>query len=261
MPTPVRAIGITHPGSPRRDRFVAMLETLGIPYELKPAVFVQGALPWSHHYDHGSRIRNLGYAMRAGEVGCFLAHRGVWAAASCAEGCTLVLEDDAFVDPSRLPDILAAAQLLAGENAAARLISQPRPSFRSWRNLGEETDLVRPARNGNLTVGYLISKRGARSLLLHSEAFWCPVDDYMNLEYVHGCLMFHFEPEIAEHRDDGVSLIGRREKPPVGTARKLVREALRAWRNARGAVHSLLVLVRFRLCFRRVRHPTKKASP
>jgi len=258
MPTSVRAIGITHPGSPRRDRFVAMLEGLGIPYELRPAVFVQGELPWSRHYDHAARMRNLGYPMRAGEVGCFLAHRGVWEAASRVEGCALVLEDDAFVDPSRVADILAAAELLVATNAAARLISQPRPAFRSWRSLGKETDLVRPARNGNLTVGYLISRKGAESLLRHSESFWCPVDDYMNLEYIHGCLMLHFEPEIAEHRDDGISLIGRREKPPVGPGRKLVREALRALRNARGALHDVLVLARLGLMLRRVRQPEKK---
>jgi glycosyl transferase family 25 len=261
MPTPVRAIGITHPGSPRCDRFVAMLEGLGIPYELRPAVFVQGELPWSRHYDHGERMRNLGYPMRAGEVGCFLAHRGVWAAASCEEGCSLVLEDDAFVDPSRLPDIMAAAQLLVREKAAARLISQPRPSFRSWRSLSKETELVRPVRNGNLTVGYLITRKGAASLLRYSESFWCPVDDYMNLGYVHGCLMFHFEPEIAEHRDGGVSLIGQREKPSVSLQARVVREALRAWRNLRGRLHSWMTLVRLGLCFSRVRRPADGDLP
>ncbi len=261
MPTPVRAIGITHPGSPRHDGFVAILKALGLPYELVPAVFVQGDSPWSRHYDHPARIRNLGYPMRAGEVGCFLAHRGVWEAAARQDGCTLVLEDDAFVDPSRLPDILAAAELLGGINAAARLISQPRPSFRSWHNLGKETDLVRPVRNGNLTVAYLITRKGAVSLLRHSESFWCPVDDYMNLEYVHGCLMFHFEPEIAEHRDGGISLIGQREKPSVSLQTRVVREALRAWRNLRGRLYSWMTLVRLGLCFSRVRRPADGDLP
>jgi glycosyl transferase family 25 len=261
MPTPVRAIGITHPDSPRHDSFVTMLAALGIPYELKPAVFVQGELPWSKHYDHAVRIRNLGYPMRAGEVGCFLAHRGVWEAAAKLEGCTLVLEDDAYVDPLKVAEICAAADHFAGESMAARLISQPRPPFRTWRTLCTGTVLGRPTRNGNLTVGYLITKEGARSLLRNSESFWCPVDDYMNLEYFHGCLMLHFEPEIAEHRDGGVSLIGKRTKPPVSFVTRVVREILRAWRNSRGSLHAKMTLLRLGLCLRRVRSPGEESSP
>lgn len=259
MPTPVRAIGITHPGSPRHDGFVRMLASLGLPFELKPAIFVQGELPWSRHYDHAARMRNLGYPMRAGEVGCFLAHRGVWEAAADLEGCTLVLEDDAYVDPAKVAAIQTAADLLAGKSMAARLISQPRPSFRTWRELGASAALGRPTRNGNLTVGYLITKEGARSLLRDSAAFWCPVDDFMNLEYVHGCLMLHFEPEIAEHRDGGISLIGRRKKPAVDWMKKALRETLRAWRDLRGRLHSWLVLIRLGLCFRRIRQPSSKS--
>ena len=260
MQMPVRVIGITHRESPRHAHFVAMLEALGIPYELSPAVFVQGDLPWSEHYDHQTRMRNLGYPMRAGEVGCFLAHRAVWETASRQKGCTLVLEDDAFVDPAKATDIIAAAELIAGRAMAARLISQPRPAFRLWRKLSSDCSLARPTRHGNLTVGYLISNVGSLSLLKHSDAFWCPVDDYMNLEYVHGCLMLHFEPEIAEHRDGGVSLIGGRTKPSVSLRTRIVREILRAWRNARGSLFSWSVLARLGLCFRRTEHPTAKPS-
>jgi glycosyl transferase family 25 len=260
MPTPVRAIGITHPGSARHGRFVAILESLGIPFELSPAVFVQGELPWSGHYDHETRMRNLGYPMRAGEVGCFLAHREAWKAAADQVGCTLILEDDAFVDPAKVPDIIAAAGLLAGHVMMARLISQPRPAFRPWRKLASGTSLARPNRHGNLAVGYLLSQDCARSLLRHSETFWCPVDDYMNLEYVHGCLMLHFEPEIAEHRDGGVSLIGGRAKPKVSLRTRIVRELLRAWRNARSRLFSWSVLARLGLCFRRTEHPAAKPS-
>ena len=258
MQTPVRVIGITHRESPRHAHFVAILEGLGIPYALSPAVFVQGELPWSSHYDHETRMRNLGYPMRAGEVGCFLAHREAWKAAANHEGCTLILEDDAFVDPAKAADIIAASELLARNVMMARLISQPRPDFRPWRKLASGTSLARPNRHGNLAVGYLLSQDCARSLLRHSETFWCPVDDFMNLEYVHRCLMLHFEPEIAEHRDGGVSLIGGRSKPSVNLRTRMVRELLRAWRNARGRLFSWIVLARLGLCFRQIEHPAAK---
>jgi glycosyl transferase family 25 len=258
MPTPVRAIGITHMESPRHGRFVKMLEGLGIPFELSPAVFVRGEPPWSSHYDHDTRMRNLGYPMRPGEIGCFLAHRAAWETASRHEGCTLVLEDDAFVEPSRRTAILGAAGIISGRPSAARLISQPRPSFRTWRQVAEKAALVRPTRHGNLTVGYLITQEGAWALLRKSESFWCPVDDYMNLEYVHGCLMLHFEPEIAEHRDGGVSLIGGRTKPSVALRTRIVRELLRAWRNVRGRLFSWIVLLRLGLCFRRIEDPVPR---
>jgi glycosyl transferase family 25 len=261
MSTPVRAIGITHPDSPRHATFVAMLESLGLPYVLSPAVFVKGELPWSSHYDHRTRMRNLGYPMRAGEVGCFLAHRDTWEAAAAHDGCTLVLEDDAYVDPVRVREIVAAAAFLAGRNMAARLISQPRPTFRIWRELCGDMNLAYPTRPGNLAVGYLLSQESARALLRHADSFWCPVDDYMNLEYVHGCPMLHFEPEIAEHRDGGISLIGKRTKPPVSLVTRLVREILRAWRNARGSLHAQLTLLRLGLRFRHVRRPGEESSP
>lgn len=237
-----------------------MLEALGLPFELSPAVFIKGDVTSSPCYDHLARMKNLGYPMRAGEIGCFLAHRNVWQAAAVHDGCTLVLEDDSFVPPARLREILAAADVLAGKNMAARLFSRPRTAFRTWRELGTGVILVRPTRPGSGAVGYLITQEGARSLLRHSGSFWCPVDDYMNLEYLHGCIMLHFEPEIAEHRDGGVSLIGKRIKPPVSPSARVIRELLRAWRNARGSLHSKLTLLRLGLCFKRVRDQMAKST-
>lgn len=253
-PTPV--IVITHDRSHRRESILCHLNALKLPHEMSAAVFPEGAAPWSEHYDDETRRRQLGYSMTRGEVGCFLAHRRVWATIIHRRlQAALVIEDDARLAPTAGPALAAIAQALHGRSCFARLISEPHPAFRPWLGLGEHGCLAYPVRPGNLTVAYLLTLACAKSLLKHSESFSCPVDDFMNLEHLHGAIGLHLEPPIAEHHDDGKSLIGKRSKPAMKRTAKLAREIRRARSKIALGISRELTLWRLGIRFKAPRTP------
>jgi GR25 family glycosyltransferase involved in LPS biosynthesis len=101
MDNSLKCIIICQVSSERGASAISRAKELGINYEICPAVFPEGDLPWSKHYNHPRRIRNNGYGMTKGEVGCCLAHREVWK--KIVDGNdekVLVLEDDAEINPA-----------------------------------------------------------------------------------------------------------------------------------------------------------------
>ena len=247
---------ITHDQSPRRNSILGHLTELGLDHEISPAVFPQGELPWDACYDNAERLGRLGYPMTRGEVGCFLAHRRAWnTIVRRGLPMALVIEDDARLAEGVAEGLSAVSRALGDQAAFARLVSDPRPAYRPWADLGRHGCLAYPVRPGDLTVAYLVTQEGARALLEGSRKFWCPVDDFMNLEDAHGAVAFHVEPPMAEHHDGGASLIGRRTKPKMAAGAKVIREIRRAWHKSRLALSRELTLWRLGIRFRKARQP------
>lgn len=142
---------------------------------------------------------------------------------------------------------------------AARLVSVPRPAFRVWRELGDGACLGLPVRAGNLTAAYLLTREAASALLAASSRFSCPVDDFMNLTYLHGVDVMHLEPELVLH-DAAVSGMGARTKPVVGAWARMRREMLRAARSLRLALSRLGARRRLGLLLRRAEPPRAPLS-
>lgn len=247
---------VTHEKSPRRAAVMAHLAELGVQHEITPAIFPEGESPWSPCYDHEERLRRLGYPMTRGEVGCFLAHRKAWQTiVERGLPAALVMEDDAWLGQGAREALGEIAHALGERAMFARLVTEPRPPFRPWVDLGGYGCLGYPVRPGNLTVAYVVTRTGAASLLRASERFWCPVDDFMNLEVAHGVVGMHLEPPLAEHRDGGTSLIGRRSKPPMGLGPKVLRELRRAWHKSTQGLARQGTLWRLGIRFRKPRAP------
>ena len=201
------------------------LRSVGIVGEAVNAVFPEGNSPWSHRYDNDRRVREVGYPLRRGEVGCFLSHIDAWErVAGMAGGCALVLEDDAELLPGSVDQLGQAATLMEGLPLVARLVTVPCRPGRPWRTLAGGGSLVRTCRPTYLTVAYLITPEAARKLLANAVSFWTPVDAYMSQEWHHGCRMLAFRPEIALHADEGASTIGARPKVAMSWTARVRRE-------------------------------------
>jgi len=203
------------------------LVDLGVSFEIIPAVFPNEPHPWSAHYDEKSRIRLNGYPLVKGEVGCFLAHREAWKVVVAGPHETvLILEDDFKITPEDLPKIASIAEIKESKNLITLLFAANHElSFRRWLKPGD-VQLVVPTHKAYSTLAYFVSKQSAAQLLKHSESIFCPVDEFTNMESLHGIPLVCTYPLLVS-QDGSDSTIGHRAKPSIKTRQKLIRNYFR----------------------------------
>lgn len=221
----------------RHDLMKAHLGAIGLSFELSPPVFLQGTPEELPQYDGAKRTHELGYPLTKGEVGCFLAHRSAWEQVALMGSACLVLEDDARPTAELVATLSAVANAIAGQRMLVRFYSVKHPRHKCWKQLTERFSLVRPLSPGGSTVAYLLTPECARALLEGSRSFWLAVDEYMDDEASHGCVILHGLPEWVMHDDEGASMVGGRIKPKISVIQKFGREWRRAMRNLSQAVH------------------------
>jgi glycosyl transferase family 25 len=225
----------------------AHLGAIGLSFELSPPVFLQGTPEELSQYDGAKRTHELGYPLTKGEVGCFLAHRAAWERVAQMGTSCLVMEDDARPTAELVATLSAVANAIAGQRMLVRFYSVKHPRHKRWKQLTEQFSLVRPLSPGGSTVAYLLTPECARTLLEGSRSFWLAVDEYMDDEASHGCVILHGLPEWVAHDDEGASMVGARVKPALSLGRKVFREWRRAVRNARQFIQREIVLWRLGL--------------
>ena len=213
------------------------LGSFGISAELSPSVFIESNPADLPAYDGRRRLQELGYHLTKGEVGCFLAHREAWKRVVAAGAPCLVLEDDARLDTALVRHLESAAQAIAGSTMMVRLFSMKTGRHKRWKELSAEFSLVRPLAAASSAVAYLMSPGCAAALLEHSAVFWLAVDEFMDDEAVHGCVVMQGSPQLVRHDDEGASMVGGRQKPPLSLGRKILREIARARRNLSQALN------------------------
>jgi glycosyl transferase, family 25 len=223
------------------------LVDLGISFEIIPAVFPSEPHPWSAHYDEKKRIQLNGYPLVKGEVGCFLAHREAWKAVVMGHHETvLILEDDFKISPEDLPKIASIAEIKESKNLITLLfIANHELSFRSWLKLGD-VQIVVPTDKAYSTLAYFISKQTAAQLLKHSESIFCPVDEFTNMESLHGIPLVCTYPMLVS-QDGSDSTIGHRAKPAIKVGQKLVRNYFRFIWTIREKISRLRTLLKLGL--------------
>ena len=229
---------ITKPGSRRHNLVAAHLEEKGFSALVSSAVFLESSDEFPCEYDQQTRNRLLGYDLTIGEIGCFMAHRKAWKQVVLLDRACLILEDDARVRPTFSPAALQEiADAIAGKKIVVRLFSQRHSSTKKWRVLASGLQIVRPSKPGYSAVAYLLDPAAAAALLQSSTRFWQTVDNHIDSEPDHACVVMHVLPELVSHDDEGNSLIGERHKPRLSLLFRLRREWLRALRNSRLAWH------------------------
>lgn len=216
-------------------------------YELSPPVFIQVPPQEVPGYDHPRRVRELGYGLTKGEIGCFLAHKAAWENISRRGETCLVLEDDARLESRLVPLLGQIAEALDGHVMLIRLYSVKHPRHKTWRKLADGYEIVRPLSPGGSTVAYMLTPECARALVKGSQSFWLAVDEYMDDEASHGAPILHGFPELLRHEDEGASLVGARTKPPMSVSHKVAREWRRLLRNIRQSIHRERTLWQLRL--------------
>jgi GR25 family glycosyltransferase involved in LPS biosynthesis len=223
------------------------LVDLGVSFEIIPAVFPSEPYPWSALYDEKRRMQLNGYPLVKGEVGCFLAHREAWKAVVMGQHeSVLILEDDFKISPEDLPKITSIAEIKESKNLITLLfIANHELSFRSWLKLGD-VQIVVPTVKAYSTLAYFVSKQSAARLLKHSESIFCPVDEFTNMESLHGIPLVCTFPLLVS-QDGSDSTIGHRVKPAIKTRQKLIRNYFRFIWMIREKISRLKTLIKLDL--------------
>jgi len=174
------------------------------------------------------------FALRPGEIGCFLSHRSVWKTllASDAEAA-LILEDDVELNKD-FDAALDLAQRHVGDFGYIQLQNRDCDGDEIDRQDGYR--LIRPQITPLRTSGQLVSRAAAKRLLEASSPFDRPVDTFLQMHWYTGLHLGVVTPACLTDRtaETGGSTIGA-SKPLL---EKLQREWKRVSYRARVKRHS-----------------------
>lgn len=166
----------------RRDNARALLGACGMDAEIWAAVdgAAMSAADLRTCVDAGIFVPCYPFALRTGEIGCFLSHRQIWAEIVRRElAFGLVIEDDAAIEQGLFGQALALA--LAHVETLGLIQFQTRPP-RAPATLIETAGpcvLCVPRESGLRTTAQIVSRRAARHLLHLSARFDRPVDTFL----------------------------------------------------------------------------------
>ncbi len=221
----------------RRENAQALLADCGLSGEIWPAVDGAALSPADLAARLGAEMfaPRYPFALRAGEVGCFLSHRQIWAEIVRRDlDHALVLEDDVALDP----DVLAQALRLGTRNAAALgyIQLQTRAPRGPARLIDQEgrCRLTQPVVSPLRTSAQFVSRAAAAHLLERSDRIDRPVDTFLQSHWFTGLRLGTVWPSgvraISERLDGSTIQTGAK---PLGE--RLWREGARMLYRRRAA--------------------------
>ena len=221
----------------RRASIADQVAKLDLPFVFFDAIDGHVPHPLCANIDRTQRLAQKGRPFRPGEMGCWASHYLLWQ--HCVEGGVpiIVLEDDIVLDP-RLPEVLQALPALPEDVGYFRLHAADCPST-PWRRFGDFV-LHRYWRSPMCAFGYYLAPSAAQRLLQHAKNWVLPVDDYMDLAWLHGVECLGLKPAVVSCEEvfDSTIRAGGKQKATVGAAGRMGREIRRAWLDLRWQLHN-----------------------
>lgn len=216
----------------------AQAAALGLSLSFFEAVNGRAPHPLFAHVNVGKRQACKGRPFRPGEVGCWASHYLLWQRCVESGRPMIVLEDDVTLDP-RLLEALAALPLLPADVGYFRLHAADRPSA-PWKRFGDFV-LHRYWRSPMCTFGYYLAPAAAARFLRHADEWILPVDDYMDLAWLHGVECLGLKPGVVSGGStfDSTIRVEGGKKARVGVEGWITRETYRAWLKLRTFLHDL----------------------
>ena len=218
---------------------------LGLSLTFFEAVNGRASHPLFAHVHAGKRQARKGRPFRPGEMGCWTSHYLLWQQCVASGKPMVVLEDDIVLDP-RFPELVRALPLVPAEIGYFRLHAEDRPSL-AWRWFGGFV-LHRYWRNPSCTFGYYLAPVAAERFLRHATEWIVPVDDYMDLAWLHGVECLGLKPGVVSGGHVFESTIRADGKQNAGVSMKgwVTREAYRIWLSLRWFQYNLAARLRRR---------------
>lgn len=173
----------------RRENAQALLTDCGVAGEIWPAVDGAALSMDDLTAQVGAELfaPTYPFALRPGEVGCFLSHRQIWAEIVRRDlDHALVLEDDVALDPAAFPQALRLAQRNVAALAYVQLQNRPQQCSASLIDQEDGCRLTQPVVTQVRTSAQLVSRTAAAQLLERSARIDRPVDTFLQSHWFTG---------------------------------------------------------------------------
>jgi len=216
----------------RRESIEQQAERLGFTPRFFEAVDGRaGEHPLFGRVNQEKRLRLKGRPFKPGELGVWASHYLLWEKCVRENQAMVILEDDAqlkpnfpeFLDSSaKITELFPYLRLFEGNFASKKLATvEGFHVHRYWRN---------PLR----TTGYLLAPSAAKAFLSKADEWVLPVDDYMDLAWLHGVDCVGLKPGcVMEETEFESTIQTRAPKERLTLLHKLRREAFRHYLRMR----------------------------
>lgn len=190
-----------------------------------------GGHPLFSRVNEEKRLRLKGRPFKPGELGVWASHYLLWERCVRENQIMMILEDDAQLKPN-FPEFLANGAKVAELFPYLRLFES---SFASKKlTTIEGFHIHRYWSNPLRTTGYLLAPSAAKAFLSKADEWVLPVDDYMDLAWLHGVDCLGLKPGcLLEQTEFESTIQTRAPKERLSLIHKLHREAFRHYLRIR----------------------------
>lgn len=173
----------------RWARTTRQLDALGIAHQRFEAVDGSALTPdeIAAVYDATANRRSARHDLIGPEIGCYLSHIGVWREITAGDAPGAIILEDDFEARDSLPHVLRAlAQDPQGWDLVKLFALQDAPRLMQPHPLIDGHQIGAPYKVPTCTVGYALTRAGARKLLDRVPRFYRPVDEDHKYRWEHG---------------------------------------------------------------------------
>lgn len=217
----------------RKEAMIEQFSSMPEGYNLKFFNAINAKQNQHLNFKQYSKLRTIlfkGKELSSGEIGCFASHFCLWEECIRQDKPILVLEDDISLEKSFWEKLKAIescgfsyVRLMYLHNKAKGV------------NLSGDFELRFDGVAG--TQGYYLTPKAAKAFIAKAKKWFCCVDDYMDMFYLHNVPVIAIAPHIIKEIDTQTCIHNRESKPPRYL--KIVREISRLIFQLRKGIYLL----------------------
>lgn len=206
----------------RRSYISKTLNNLGLNWEFIDAVIGKDLRNYPTEYNVKKRLNHFGFHISNGLLGCFLSHRIAWQKCVDLNQICLILEDDAKPN-NEFIEALQIALSIQNNWDLFRLHGIYEKKFLNLAQIGQ-FQIIENLKDPSSAAAFLIKPQAAKQLLLHSNSFYIPNDDFMECCYLHKQRILAIKPYPVEIAHELPTTITDRYKPKLSIKKRLIKE-------------------------------------
>ncbi|RTZ14646.1 glycosyltransferase family 25 protein [Vibrio aquaticus] len=219
----------------RREYIKKQLDDLGVEFEFFDAVDgrAEPPHPLFENYHYKKRLwLTSGRMPSKGELGCYGSHYLLWQRCVELDEPILIIEDDSEVQP-RFKDLLPLISEKVLEYGFLRLEPETHKCTLYEKEKAENYSISFMSNNFGGTRSYAIEPMAAKKLLVQSERWCMPVDNYIGSIYLHDMPSYILSPFIVENPEEFGTTIQLGEESKAEWYRKPLRELYSIYRKVK----------------------------